>query len=458
MTEREKIVDVFYRFEYEGLVTKNINKVLDCMADEVVGIGIGEQGYVTSREDVRRVFEDTLKNETPFTHSIRFGRVEVLQHSHNFATVCAEVIVDCNDEEDERISESRFFQLLTLIKSNEEWKICALHASTPIVTEESVEGYPLKIAEKTLKSLKEKMGEQAYQEEEKYRQAVLADTIAFYVINLDTGLVEKCQCDSDLCIVAQEGDVYERIVREGAGDYIHIEDYERMVEALSIDNIRRVFDSGENELKCEYRLQLRKGGYIWASTVMRSVVAVNTGYRKCIMYVRNIHEKKSEELALLNRASRDCMTGLYNRDVMMGMVNQILEKGAFGTLVMLDVDDFKDINDTYGHPMGDRVLIEIARIITVVLSEDSIAGRLGGDEFCAFVPAKNDGTLCVDEIQNMLLELRRIAIPDIPDLKVSCSVGAAHVRLGMDFNALYKKSDEALYSAKNAGKNRIVIL
>ena len=81
------------------------------------------------------------------------------------------------------MSISQFLQSLTLVRRGKDWKICALHASSPIVTEESVEAYPLKFAEKTLQSLKEKIGEEAYLAEEQYRQAVLADTVAFYIIN-----------------------------------------------------------------------------------------------------------------------------------------------------------------------------------------------------------------------------------------------------------------------------------
>lgn len=91
----------------------------------------------------------------------------------------------------ERVTQSRFSQSLTLIKEENEWKICCLHASTPIVTEENIDAYPLKFAEKTLQSLRDKIGEEVYAVEEQYRMAVLSDTIAFYIVNFSKDIYEN---------------------------------------------------------------------------------------------------------------------------------------------------------------------------------------------------------------------------------------------------------------------------
>lgn len=191
MTEEDKIREVLYQFEDGGLISKDLGKVLSCLSDTIIGIGIGEQGFITSKEDVVTVFEEGVKEDSSATHFLRFGRIEVRLVRPDTAALCADVIVTAKDRG--KVTKSSFSQSLTLLKEGEEWKICCLHASAPVVTEENIEAYPLKFAEKTLKSMREKIGEEVYAVEEQYRMAVLSDTIAFYIINFTTDTYEKCQ-------------------------------------------------------------------------------------------------------------------------------------------------------------------------------------------------------------------------------------------------------------------------
>lgn len=454
MTEEEKIKQLFYRFEDGGLISKDVDQVFDCLTEPLLGIGIGEQGFVTCRADVRRVLETGIKEE-PGSHSLRYGDIRILLHNETFASLCAEVIVLSRaSDRQAATTKSEFHQSLTLIKERGEWKICALHASAPVVTEETLDAYPLKLAEKALQNMREKISEEVYLAEEQYRQAILADSIAFYIIDFTLNVFEKCQLNGDWCAEVEPGTPYESFILEGTPDYIVEEDRARYLSLFSLKGIREAFADNRREVACEYRLILPDGSPAWVLTVARLITDIVTGNQKGIMYVKNIDQNKRAEMDILNRAACDEMTGVYNKGAVMGRVAALLAEDRSakpGVFVMLDVDDFKAINDTYGHPLGDEVLIGIARTLQAWFEDRALIGRLGGDEFGVFVTDSVIGR----ELEELLAKINAIRLPGAPDLRISCSIGVAHVQAGICFEDLYKQADSALYRSKYSGKNQI---
>jgi diguanylate cyclase (GGDEF)-like protein len=121
---------------------------------------------------------------------------------------------------------------------------------------------------------------------------------------------------------------------------------------------------------------------------------------------------------------------------------------------MLDVDDFKSINDTWGHPAGDAVLVAVALRIQAAIRAEDLVGRLGGDEFLVLLVAGSPETvLLVGERAREALAATPIALPDGTEVSVTISVGCASARGGSP-EELIARSDRALYQAKQAGRNR----
>lgn len=453
MTDREKITQVFYDYEDGGLVSADLDKVMRCLDKDLIGIGIGEQGFVTSLEDVRQVFLSGVKNAPGIKHSLSFEHIHILIHEEGFANLCAKVIVRA--QKGDELTTSQFLQFLTLIRRGEEWKICGLHASSPVVTEESVEAYPLKFAEKTLQSLKEKIGEEAYLAEEQYRQAVLADTIAFYIINFSLDLFEKCQLNGELCAFVEPGTPYEQFLSDHLPLYVLEEDRKIFLETLSLQNVMDAFASGKKELNCEYRFLCPDGSVLWMVTIVRLITDVATGDKKGIMYVKDIDAAKHRELDMIAKADRDVMTGVLNKSAFIGSVSSLLCDREAHAFVMLDIDNFKAINDTNGHPAGDQVLIAIAGILKDTFSADGIVGRLGGDEFAAFIQGFRSQDDLRNRLEHVLEQITKIKPSGKALSVVTCSIGVALSSDTLTIGQLYKRADDALYRAKQNGKNQI---
>ena len=161
------------------------------------------------------------------------------------------------------------------------------------------------------------------------------------------------------------------------------------------------------------------------------------------------------KVELRRAAFHDPLTGLVNR----ARFAQLLDEMATGELVLLyiDLDDFKPINDTYGHPVGDSVLIEVGRRITRVIGPNDLVGRLGGDEF-AVVCAGTDDPAHGQELAGRIIEA--IGAPILAGglhLRVGASVGVAVGAHPLIPDVLVHKADRALYTAKNSGKNTVCL-
>ena len=161
------------------------------------------------------------------------------------------------------------------------------------------------------------------------------------------------------------------------------------------------------------------------------------------------------KLELRRAAFHDPLTGLLNR----ASFGNCLDEMSDGELVLLyiDLDDFKPINDTYGHPVGDAVLVEVGRRITSVIGPNDLAGRLGGDEFAVICPGTHDATHGRDVAGRIIEAIGAPICTNGLQLRISASVGVAVGAHPLIPDVLVHKADQALYAAKNSGKNVVCL-
>lgn len=161
---------------------------------------------------------------------------------------------------------------------------------------------------------------------------------------------------------------------------------------------------------------------------------------------------------LYHEAKLDGLTGLLSREQFFTMGEKLLEHMNFeqehktGYFVVLDIDYFKIINDRYGHPTGDKILVDVANRLRKILAKGSL-GRLGGDEFVVLL----NQPLTDDEMKALLEQLKEeVRHIYVGDKAVTCSVGAVPVTKGRTIEELYCSADRLLYEAKKNGKNQFV--
>jgi diguanylate cyclase (GGDEF)-like protein len=160
---------------------------------------------------------------------------------------------------------------------------------------------------------------------------------------------------------------------------------------------------------------------------------------------------------VLERAVVDGLTGLYDHETMLMLLEKELERAKRHTekcsLLMLDLDDFKQVNDEYGHQKGDEVLVRLADVLLKNLRTMDIAGRFGGEEFIAILP-ETDTLAAIRSGERLRIAVEKEFSHDI-GLTVSIGL-ACFPSNAVCADALLKKADDALYQAKDKGKNRVV--
>jgi diguanylate cyclase (GGDEF)-like protein len=171
-------------------------------------------------------------------------------------------------------------------------------------------------------------------------------------------------------------------------------------------------------------------------------------------YARRDYAQKAELSRHYRRSVRDPLTGLPNRRGAMTAINDIWQHTDGGThaVLLVDVDNFKDINDSHGHQAGDGVLQALAKALRGSVRPGDITARLGGDEFLIF--ARDCDKLGATQLaQRLLSAVRTVRRP----VSFTVSVGCALTRGGKGFDVLYKQADAALYKAKDGGRDGFVV-
>lgn len=217
------------------------------------------------------------------------------------------------------------------------------------------------------------------------------------------------------------------------------------------------YQQGKRDLNLEYQTQFRDGSLHWIRDEWKFLSDPQSGHLTLMVLVRDIQSRKHSEEQLVQAAATDPMTGLLNRGAAVDAIHDFLSgPGAegFHAVYMIDLDDFKAVNDTYGHQEGDTLLVQLADGIRRCFRESDVLGRIGGDEF--LVLAKHVGSVAAAEAlaERLLREVRDIHATSTAAL-ASVSVGVSlYPEDGRTLEDLYAQADAALYKAKGMGKDQ----
>ena len=233
-------------------------------------------------------------------------------------------------------------------------------------------------------------------------------------------------------------------------------DRENALKAMEAD--RHILETGEGT---EYIIEENEDGIRdFLQLIKRPVYDDEGNVNGIIALINNVTDYQLLRMELENRAKTDALTGLLNKNAAQDLVRLLLGAARNAeercALLMIDIDLFKQVNDTYGHAEGDRVLAEVGRIINNSCRALDVAGRVGGDEFMIFMRSIESPDNALQLGHRLAEHVARAFRGDRLEGRVTLSIGAAvSPEHGEDFDVLFKSADAALYFAKEHGRNAV---
>lgn len=228
-----------------------------------------------------------------------------------------------------------------------------------------------------------------------------------------------------------------------------------------VQEMRNSYKTLLQPLKYEYRILHADGAYRYWSDHALPLLDDSEHAHKWVGVCKDITDYKKHQAELEHAAYHDKLTGLPNRDLLADRLQQAMHqerrRGQTLAVVYLDLDGFKEVNDQYGHEIGDKVLMALGKRFRLILREGDTIARLGGDEFVAVLLDMDRDDDAMPLLKRLLQTTTQPIEVDQLTLKVSSSLGVTFYpqRNGIEADQLIRQADQAMYQAKLAGKNRI---
>lgn len=224
---------------------------------------------------------------------------------------------------------------------------------------------------------------------------------------------------------------------------------------IGINDWTFVVGVDQNYVKQRTSRSIRKTS-IMLYQLLGVVLLFATAFGGTHIFTRLKNEEKRK--ALQEKADTDLLTGLYNKLATERKIKEYMRENpkSLAMMFVLDIDNFKKINDTMGHAFGDEVLSDLGKRISANFRVSDIIGRTGGDEFIIFLKALKDDSNTLREAQKLVNFFKNFQVGEYVKYSATASIGAAVFPAdGADFDTLYKAADQALYKAKKRGKNQL---
>ncbi len=260
----------------------------------------------------------------------------------------------------------------------------------------------------------------------------------------------------------------------GSDRIMHLEDPDFLCRLLMIDEIkeeegrkvRQLFkniENGSESDSCIVRSKTSGGESCWQRIKLTGSFDKKGIPVHAVGTIENITSQKKIEHDLISEAEHDPLTGLFNRKAATNRIEKVLQNSEdlissdteVHALMIIDIDDFKHVNDTLGHIAGDQLVLDTAFALRKTFRKTDTISRLGGDEFLVFLPRTTSSAAVEKKAGEFLKVIYGNIEREGKSVQISCSIGISFFpNNGKDFFNLYQKADNALYYAKGKGKNR----
>lgn len=278
------------------------------------------------------------------------------------------------------------------------------------------------------------------------------------VNQMESCFVEYDVHDMRVLVMQNFEEIFGRMLKmeiesEDGKEFVYEEDW-NMIK----DNFKKVLYGEKPYEECEARIKKGDETYLWCLIRFYSMVDENGAISRLICKINNIDKRKRRSIELESKVQKDPMTGLYNKSVSKKLIEDHLESAPddIQGLFVLDIDNFKGINDTYGHHNGDRVLNMMAQTLHNLFRKSDVVGRIGGDEFIVCMKDCYNEEYAMKKAGQLSHDFAEITAE--ANLAATCSIGVAlYPKHGKDWDELFEKADIALYQAKRCGKNQYAV-
>lgn len=274
---------------------------------------------------------------------------------------------------------------------------------------------------------------------------------SIYELNLTRNCYVGKKTEEYFATLGAGGLPFDEGLKAIARNQIKEEYREQYVQLFSSENAIREFNAGNTHLTYEFKITLDGKTYHWIRVDAFMFYSEEDGCIHMFSYRKNIDKEKKQE----KQAATDEMTGFYTKSATGRLINQELDKKEDKryAFFIFDIDNFKQVNDHCGHVFGDCCIKRFTKIIQGHFTKDVILGRIGGDEFVAFMPIQSEQwVLAKGEELNKALDT--CLTKNEVQWHISSSIGIAiSPQDGCTFEDLYRCADEALYETKQKGKN-----
>lgn len=295
-------------------------------------------------------------------------------------------------------------------------------------------------------------------QDQMFKNAIYSHALAMFAVNLKNRKVVIYQQDGfyhNIIDVGYDEQFISRLVSRA-----HFNDKERVKKFFNCDRIQNLYHHHEGIDRIEYRYyneDIEK--YVWIRFRIQFERQSSNNELLMIAYANNINEEKLRQLENEFKAQRDGLTGLYNRQTFNQLVDNYLKNSnssiCYNAYMIVDLDNFKIINDTLGHSYGDQVIQNVAKILEETCYDNGYVGRFGGDEFVIFLYDQESYAMIENKARQILNQIENMDVER--SFECSASIGITFVKNEKNHSQLFDKCDQALYICKNSGKNRFFV-
>lgn len=234
--------------------------------------------------------------------------------------------------------------------------------------------------------------------------------------------------------------------------YVIEEDMEKMDMFRAVD-VRKRIKNKDYIIKTHIRIHRDEDEIIWLKLVFALLPNKDeTAIENVFILIKDCSVEMAEKMTNIMYARVDSLTQIWNRRYSEELIGKRIKAYGKGVFIIFDIDNFKNVNDIFGHMTGDELLRQISHIVSEKATEDDVFGRLGGDEFVLYLCGDSDK--CIDRFAEIHKKMHFDHYENDNKIEIHCSAGVAVIpNADATFYDLYEAADKVLYEAKRLGKN-----